>query len=244
MLAVIPFHFGLPYSPDLHTPTNNIDDFLSALASRIGALERGGRPNLDRSAAFFLHQYRTGKLGRYTLDDLEQKEDLYADPLFSFYPEDDEPVDGQEGSKRMSRLDLVAKKHLDTLLPAPKNAAMVEALQLPRSFDPSNPPWAPPHPESEAAKQLTVFAPPIETPSDVWEKVSEAVRRYFFGKERREGQISPTQLKRMAMLERKSGAIAMRKSMLLEKQRRVGLAQRPMKRLMLPPQDQGGSNEP
>ncbi|CED85439.1 Conserved ATP/GTP binding protein [Phaffia rhodozyma] len=238
---VIPWHFGLPYSEELYDPTNNIDHFLSLLAARIGALERGGRPNLERSAAFFLNHFRNGKFGRYTLDDLEQKEDLYADPDFSFYPEDTPSLCSSTSteldtdsstdlvsSQSPSRADLVQKTHLKTLLPAPRNPILNEALQLPRSFDPTNPPWAPPHPGSEAFKQMTVFQPPILAPSDIWEKVSEAVRRYFFGKERRENQISRTQLKKIASGEKRAVAIGRAKSMLLERQRRVGLAQRPM----------------
>ena len=124
---------------------------------------------------------------------------------------------------------IAQRKHLDILLPQPKakHVALVEDLGLPRSFDPENPPWAEPYADSLAHLNMTRYAPPIKAPSDVWEKVDEAVRRYYFGKEAKEGLLSQTQQKKLAMAERKAGIYAQKKSKLLERQRQLGLAQRP-----------------
>ncbi|KAL1914523.1 uncharacterized protein VTP21DRAFT_8237 [Calcarisporiella thermophila] len=51
-------------------PTDNLEEFLPALAKRIGAIRRGGELDLSAAARFFLQQYRAGKLGRHTLDDI------------------------------------------------------------------------------------------------------------------------------------------------------------------------------
>jgi hypothetical protein len=220
-LSVIPFYFGLPYSPELHSPTNDARAYLTHLARRIGAIRKANIHqglDLERSAAFFLNHFRAGKLGRWTLDDLEQKEDLYADPEFTWQPD----LQGKP-----SHDELLAKQHLNLLLPPPKTPISDSAL-----FDPRSPPWAPPNPNSAenpspADLRLTKWAPTLLPPSDLHEKVSEAVRRYYFGKEMREGQISTSQARKMRLEEMKSGAIAMRRHKTLESQRRVGLAQRP-----------------
>jgi ribosome biogenesis GTPase A len=54
----------------LPEPTNDIDALLEGVARRIGAVVKGGELDPTMAAKFFLKQYRTGKLGRYTLDDL------------------------------------------------------------------------------------------------------------------------------------------------------------------------------
>lgn len=120
---------------------------------------------------------------------------------------------------------------MDVLLPQPKekHLSLVEGLGLPRSFDPENPPWAMPYEDSLSHLNLTKYAPPLKTPSDIFEKVSEAVRRYYFGKEEKEGQISKTQSRRLEKKERMMGLVAQRRARTLEKQRITGRAQRPMK---------------
>jgi ribosome biogenesis GTP-binding protein YlqF len=54
----------------LPEPTNDIDVLLEGVARRIGAVVKGGELDPTMAAKFFLKQYRTGKLGLYTLDDL------------------------------------------------------------------------------------------------------------------------------------------------------------------------------
>lgn len=48
-------------------PCDSIDSVLAAVARRTGALTRGGGPDIRRSAAFFIHRFRSGQLGRILL---------------------------------------------------------------------------------------------------------------------------------------------------------------------------------
>ncbi|KAJ3503567.1 hypothetical protein NM208_g16487 [Fusarium decemcellulare] len=51
-------------------PTNEVEDFLTAVAKKEGKLKVGGLPNWQDAAARVLSQWRTGNLGRFVLDDL------------------------------------------------------------------------------------------------------------------------------------------------------------------------------
>ncbi|KAM0561169.1 hypothetical protein ACHAPJ_003673 [Fusarium lateritium] len=51
-------------------PTNDIDEFLSAVAKKEGKLKAGGLPNWQEAAARVLSQWRSGKLGKFVLDNL------------------------------------------------------------------------------------------------------------------------------------------------------------------------------
>ncbi|KAF8932460.1 Mitochondrial GTPase [Dissophora ornata] len=51
-------------------PTDDINVFLPQVAKYIGALKKGGEYNLAATAQFLIKQYRLGKLGRFTLDDI------------------------------------------------------------------------------------------------------------------------------------------------------------------------------
>ncbi|KAF4978350.1 hypothetical protein FZEAL_5248 [Fusarium zealandicum] len=51
-------------------PTNEMEVFLNAVAKREGKLKAGGVPNLQEAAARVLSQWRSGKLGKFVLDDL------------------------------------------------------------------------------------------------------------------------------------------------------------------------------
>ncbi|KAF9581067.1 Mitochondrial GTPase [Lunasporangiospora selenospora] len=55
---------------NIKEPTDNIHEFLPQVAKYIGALKRGGELNLSAAAQFLIKQYRIGKLGRFTLDDI------------------------------------------------------------------------------------------------------------------------------------------------------------------------------
>ncbi|KAG0216500.1 Mitochondrial GTPase [Mortierella sp. GBA30] len=52
-------------------PTDDIKVFLPQVAKYIGALKKGGEYNLATAAQFLIKQYRLGKLGRFTLDDIQ-----------------------------------------------------------------------------------------------------------------------------------------------------------------------------
>lgn len=54
-------------------PTNDINVLLEAVAKRIGAVVKGGELDFTLASKFFLKQYREGKFGRFTLDDLNQE---------------------------------------------------------------------------------------------------------------------------------------------------------------------------
>lgn len=52
-------------------PTNNVDELLKSVAKRIGAVVKGGEYDLTMAAKFFIKHYRTGKLGQFTLDNVD-----------------------------------------------------------------------------------------------------------------------------------------------------------------------------
>jgi ribosome biogenesis GTPase A len=54
-------------------PTNDIQEFLFAVAKRDGKLKAGGVPDMGESAARVLSEWRKGKLGKYVLDDLSDE---------------------------------------------------------------------------------------------------------------------------------------------------------------------------
>ncbi|KPM38802.1 hypothetical protein AK830_g7789 [Neonectria ditissima] len=53
-------------------PTNDINDFLTAVAKKEGKIKAGGVPNWSEAAARVLSQWRSGNLGKYVLDDLSE----------------------------------------------------------------------------------------------------------------------------------------------------------------------------
>ncbi|KAF9426773.1 Mitochondrial GTPase [Podila epigama] len=55
---------------NIKEPTDDINKFLPQVARYIGALKKGGELNLPAAAQFLIKQYRLGKLGRFTLDDI------------------------------------------------------------------------------------------------------------------------------------------------------------------------------
>lgn len=55
-------------------PTNDVMEFLAAVAMKEGKLKAGGLPNLAEAAAKTLSKWRDGKMGRFVLDDLSEEE--------------------------------------------------------------------------------------------------------------------------------------------------------------------------
>jgi ribosome biogenesis GTPase A len=55
-----------------HEPTNNVLDLLDAIAHSTGRLQKGGTPDLEASALWFIQQWRTGKMGRFVLDEVTE----------------------------------------------------------------------------------------------------------------------------------------------------------------------------
>lgn len=66
-------------------PTNDVNDFLSAVAKREGRLRTGGLPNIPEAAARVLSLWRDGKMGRLILDDLSE-DDIQAHQMMLVEP--------------------------------------------------------------------------------------------------------------------------------------------------------------
>lgn len=60
----------LPLPPTFTEPTDDLLTLLDPLCAKIGALQKGGVPNYNTAYAFMLKWFRTGKLGRWTFDNL------------------------------------------------------------------------------------------------------------------------------------------------------------------------------
>lgn len=57
------------YSP----PTNSIADLLRAAATKTGRLMKGGEPDMDGTAMWFVQRWRNGHLGRFMLDEVNEE---------------------------------------------------------------------------------------------------------------------------------------------------------------------------
>lgn len=57
--------------------TDSLAEFLDSLAFRLGALRKGGERDIDTALTFLLKHFREGKLGRWTLDDVDGVEAAY-----------------------------------------------------------------------------------------------------------------------------------------------------------------------
>ncbi|KAL7928699.1 P-loop containing nucleoside triphosphate hydrolase protein [Trichoderma chlorosporum] len=68
------------------SPTNDIHEFLLAVAKRDGKLKAGGVPDMGESAARVLSEWRKGKLGKYVLDDLSDEALQHHDLMTSSPP--------------------------------------------------------------------------------------------------------------------------------------------------------------
>ncbi|KAK2592270.1 Mitochondrial GTPase 1 [Conoideocrella luteorostrata] len=77
------------WNPELYNrycePTNDVNEFLTAVAKRDGKLKTGGLPNWREAAARMLSQWRDGKLGKHVLDSLGD-EDIRAHELMLAQP--------------------------------------------------------------------------------------------------------------------------------------------------------------
>lgn len=64
-------------------PTNDVNEFLKAVAKRDGKLGKGGVANTREAAARLLSQWREGKLGRYILDEVTEESMRLHETLIS-----------------------------------------------------------------------------------------------------------------------------------------------------------------
>ena len=53
---------------DYSLPTNDVNEFLSAVARKTGRLQKGGTPEVDASALWIIQRWRNGLLGKFMLD--------------------------------------------------------------------------------------------------------------------------------------------------------------------------------
>ncbi|KAI1803753.1 P-loop containing nucleoside triphosphate hydrolase protein [Daldinia bambusicola] len=58
---------------ELSTATNDIAEFLDNVATRTGKLLKGGVPSRPLAADWILHQWRNGRLGRFSLDEVTEE---------------------------------------------------------------------------------------------------------------------------------------------------------------------------
>lgn len=67
------YHINL-YKPDLYAhynpPTNDISEFLSAMARKTGRLQKGGIPDHEATALWMIQRWRAGHLGKFILDEV------------------------------------------------------------------------------------------------------------------------------------------------------------------------------
>jgi mitochondrial GTPase 1 len=60
------------HSPDLYAayrpPTNEVSEFLEAIARKTGRLQKGGVPDIEGAALWVIQRWRDGLMGRFVLD--------------------------------------------------------------------------------------------------------------------------------------------------------------------------------
>jgi len=70
LMVDLPYTDLLPLPADFQ-PTPDLQVLLDALASRLGLLRKGGEKDLDVAREWLIKSFREGKVGRWTLDELE-----------------------------------------------------------------------------------------------------------------------------------------------------------------------------
>lgn len=71
LLYHLNLHNPAVYAKYFH-PTNDITEFLSALAVKTGRLQKGGLPDLEAAALWMIQKWRNGCLGTFVLDEVTQ----------------------------------------------------------------------------------------------------------------------------------------------------------------------------
>lgn len=74
----MPYTDLLPLPTDFK-PTTDLFALLDALATRLGLLRKGGEKDLDVAREWLIKAFREGKIGRWTLDDLEGRSSTLAE---------------------------------------------------------------------------------------------------------------------------------------------------------------------
>lgn len=55
-----------------HGPTNDVMALLEAVAQKTGRLQKGGLPDAEAAATWFIQRWRSGDLGKFVLDEVTQ----------------------------------------------------------------------------------------------------------------------------------------------------------------------------
>ena len=66
-------NFNSDVYSEYSSPTNDIMDYLNAVARKTGRLQRGGTPDVEASALWIIQRWRTGHLGRFVLDEVTKE---------------------------------------------------------------------------------------------------------------------------------------------------------------------------
>lgn len=69
------YHLNL-YKPHVYAaytqPTNDVMQFLDAIARKTGRLQKGGHPDFEAAALWIIQRWRGGHLGRFVLDEVNE----------------------------------------------------------------------------------------------------------------------------------------------------------------------------
>lgn len=84
---------------ELSAPTNDVCEFLDAVAVRTGKLLKGGLPSQEQAADWVVQQWRKGNLGRFGLDDVSE-ESLRGWAAKALAGEEGQPLSMSQARKR------------------------------------------------------------------------------------------------------------------------------------------------
>lgn len=63
---------GWTYYKNYSTPTNDVEELLTAVCHKTGKLGKGGVPEMDAAALWIIQRWRSGELGHFLLDEVEE----------------------------------------------------------------------------------------------------------------------------------------------------------------------------
>ncbi|KAG0002867.1 Mitochondrial GTPase [Entomortierella chlamydospora] len=106
---------------NIKEPTDDIRVFLPQVAKYIGALKKGGEYNLTAAAQFLIKQYRLGKLGRFTLDDIQ------PESLARFLTKEIEDPVSRRQQKKANKIEDRRLKRLQQLRKAEEAESNIES---------------------------------------------------------------------------------------------------------------------
>ncbi|KAJ2722459.1 Mitochondrial GTPase 1 [Coemansia sp. Benny D115] len=95
-------------------PTDDISELTRMLGKRIGALRQGGEIDVDKALHHFLRTYRSGQLGRFCLDDLDDEavELFFANNLKDPAPSKNQSKKAKRAALRQRAIEKARSKNL------------------------------------------------------------------------------------------------------------------------------------